>query len=103
MIISGGENIYPAEVEVVLMGNPAIADAAVIGIPSARWGESPLAIVVLSDPTLDERAVIDYCAVKLARFKLPKRVEFVDAIPRNASGKTLKTVLREQFTAAAPE
>jgi acyl-CoA synthetase (AMP-forming)/AMP-acid ligase II len=103
MIISGGENIYPAEVETVLMAHPGIADAAVIGIPSERWGESPLAIVVLADPELDERAVIDYCSEKLARFKLPKRVEVIDEIPRNATGKSLKRLLRDQFTVSAPE
>jgi acyl-CoA synthetase (AMP-forming)/AMP-acid ligase II len=103
MIISGGENIYPAEVETVLMAHPGIGDAAVIGIPSERWGESPLAIVVLADDALDEKAVIAYCSEKLARFKLPKRVEFIQEIPRNATGKTLKTVLREQYAVPAPE
>jgi acyl-CoA synthetase (AMP-forming)/AMP-acid ligase II len=101
MIISGGENIYPAEVEVVLMAHPGIADAAVIGMPSERWGESPLAIVVLEDAQLDEQALIDYCSEKLARFKLPKRVEFVDEIPRNATGKSMKVELRKQFAAVS--
>ena len=97
MIISGGENVYPAEVENVILGCPGVADVAVIGIPSEKWGESPLAVVVKKDPDLDEATIINHCDGKLARFKMPVAVRFVDAIPRNASGKALKRDLRPQF------
>jgi acyl-CoA synthetase (AMP-forming)/AMP-acid ligase II len=97
MIISGGENIYPAEIEAVLMTHPQIVEVSVIGVPSQQWGESPLAVVVRSTPELDETGLLEYCHGKLARFKLPKSVKFIDQIPRNATGKALKTVLRERF------
>lgn len=102
MIISGGENVYPAEIEGVLASHPGIAEAAVIGQDSAKWGESPLAIVVRTDDTLTEAEVINFCQGKLAGFKQPKAVVFVDEIPRNPSGKILKRVLREQFPKSAP-
>ena len=101
MIISGGENVYPAEIEGVLSGHPQIVEAAVIGLPSEKWGESPLAIVVRKDDALTAAEVLDYCRGKLAGFKQPKAVEFVDEIPRNPSGKILKRVLREQFPGPA--
>lgn len=103
MIISGGENVYPAEIEDVLLSHPAIADVAVVGVASEKWGESPLAVVVRADPELDETAVLAHCDGRLARFKLPKRAVFVDAIPRTPTGKTLKRVLREQFSTESPE
>ncbi len=103
MIISGGENVYPAEIENVLLSHPGIADAAVIGQDSAKWGESPLAIIVRTDATLTESQVLAHCTGKLARFKLPKRAVFIDLIPRNPSGKVLKRVLREQFPGPADE
>ncbi|GBE66058.1 long-chain-fatty-acid--CoA ligase FadD13 [Mycobacterium sp. MFM001] len=103
MIISGGENVYPAEIEDVLLSHPGIADVAVLGMPSVKWGESPLAVVVRADPDLDEAAVLEHCSGKLARFKLPKRAVFVDAIPRTPTGKALKRVLREQFSFDSPE
>ncbi len=103
MIISGGENIYPAEIENVLMSHDGIREAAVIGQPSERWGESPFAIVVRGDSALDEAAVMRWCGEHLARFKLPRGVTFTDEIPRNPSGKILKRVLREQFPGPAPE
>ncbi len=103
MIISGGENIYPAEIENVLLQHPGIADAAVIGQPSEKWGESPVAILVKSDDSLDGSAVLKHCEGKLARFKTPQGVEFVDSIPRNPSGKILKRILREQFPGPAPQ
>ena len=101
MIISGGENVYPAEIEGVLSGHPQIVEAAVIGLPSEKWGESPLAIVVRKDESLTAAEVLDYCRGKLAGYKQPKAVEFVDEIPRNPSGKILKRVLREQFPGPA--
>jgi acyl-CoA synthetase (AMP-forming)/AMP-acid ligase II len=103
MIISGGENIYPAELENLLAGHPDIFEAAVIGQPSKRWGESPFAVVVRKRPGLREQDVLDWCQGRLARFKQPRGVAFVDEIPRNPSGKVLKRVLREQFPGPAPE
>jgi O-succinylbenzoate-CoA ligase len=102
MVISGGENVYPAEIENVLMGHPGIREAAVIGQPSARWGESPFAIVVRKDPALTDNDVVAYCKGRLAGYKLPKGVAFVDEIPRNPSGKILKRILRERFPGPAP-
>ena len=95
MIISGGENIYPAEIEAVLLQHPDVIDAAVIGEPSEKWGESPLAVVVGKDGSPTEETVLAFCEGKLARYKRPARVEFADVIPRNPSGKILKRVLRE--------
>ena len=103
MLISGGENVYPAEVENVILSNPKVADVAVIGIPSAKWGESALAVVVRKDPTLTAAEVIAACRGHLASFKMPRAVEFVSEVPRNPSGKILKRTLREQFNYAAPE
>ncbi len=103
MIISGGENVYPAEIEDVLLSHPGIADVAVLGMPSVKWGESPLAVVVRADPGLDEAAVLAHCSGKLARFKLPKRAVFTDVIPRTPTGKALKRALREQFSFDAPD
>jgi acyl-CoA synthetase (AMP-forming)/AMP-acid ligase II len=102
MIISGGENVYPAEIEGALMTHPQISEAAVIGQDSERWGESPLAIVVRTDEALTASEVLDYCRGKLAGFKRPQAVEFVAEIPRNPSGKILKRLLREQFPRSAP-
>ncbi len=97
MIISGGENVYPAEIENVILAHPQVGEVAVVGQPSEKWGESPLAVVVRSDPGLDAQQVLDHCQDKLARFKLPKAVEFVDEIPRNPTGKVLKRELRERL------
>ncbi|MCS5619225.1 MAG: AMP-binding protein, partial [Myxococcota bacterium] len=102
MIISGGENVYPAEIENVLSGLPGVQEVAVIGLPSPKWGESPLAVVVKSDENLTDSDVLDFCKGKLAPFKLPKGVEFIDVIPRNPTGKVLKRLLREQFPGQAP-
>ncbi len=102
MIISGGENVYPAEVEGVLAQHPGIVEAAVIGQASEKWGESPLAIVVKGDDALTEADVLEFCQGKLAAFKQPKGVIFIDQIPRNPSGKILKRVLREQYPDPAP-
>ena len=102
MIISGGENVYPAEIENVILGHPDVAEVAVIGQPSERWGESPFAIVVRKSDALLETDILQHCDGKLARFKLPKGAAFIDVIPRNANGKVLKRVLREQFPGPAP-
>jgi acyl-CoA synthetase (AMP-forming)/AMP-acid ligase II len=101
MIISGGENVYPAEIENVIAGHAGVTEVAVIGQPSAKWGESPLAVVVKSDPSLGAEEILDYCKGKLAPFKMPKQVEFIDVIPRNPTGKVLKRILREQYPGPA--
>ena len=102
MIISGGENVYPAEVENVLMQHDGVADVAVIGQPSEKWGESPLAIVVRADDSVDEASVLEFCNGKLARYKQPTQVKFTDEIPRNPSGKILKRILRDTHAGQAP-
>ncbi len=102
MIISGGENVYPAEIEKVLQTHPGIQEAGVIGQPSERWGESPFAVVVKSDDALSEGAVLEFCRGKLAGYKQPKGVAFVETVPRNPSGKILKRLLRERFPGPAP-
>jgi acyl-CoA synthetase (AMP-forming)/AMP-acid ligase II len=103
MIISGGENVYPAEIENVVLGHPDIKECAVIGMPSERWGESPLVVAVRTNDSVDDAAILAHCDGKLARFKQPKGVVFIDAIPRNPSGKALKFELRERFPGPAPE
>jgi long-chain acyl-CoA synthetase len=100
MIVSGGENIYPAEVENCLMSHPDIADVAVIGVPDDRWGESVLAIVVPAagtDPSDDD--IIAFARERIATYKCPRAVARIDALPRNPSGKILKTELREPYWA----
>jgi acyl-CoA synthetase (AMP-forming)/AMP-acid ligase II len=96
MIITGGENVYGPEVESVLIEHPAIEDAAVIGVPDDFWGESVKAIVV-ADGEVDAKGIIEFCREHLAGFKCPRTVDFVPELPRNASGKILKTQLREPF------
>ena len=103
MLISGGENVYPAEIENIVLGHPGVADVAVIGVPSARWGESPFAVVVAKDEGLTQAEVLKHCEGKLARYKLPCGAAFVPEIPRNPTGKPLKRILREQFPGPAPE
>ncbi len=98
MYISGGENVYPAEVEQVIFQIESVADAAVIGMPDEKWGESGLAIVVPKPGSaLVSNEVIAHCAHNLAKFKVPKTVIFVDNLPRNAAGKVLKRELRSRF------
>jgi len=98
MIVSGGENIYPAEVEEVLYRHPKILEAAVIGVYDEEWGEA-VKVVVVPKPgqTLTEEEVIDFCKQHLASYKKPKSVDFTDALPRNPAMKVLKTVLRERY------
>jgi long-chain acyl-CoA synthetase len=102
MIVSGGENVYPAEVENVLLSYAGIADAAVIGVPDPKWGETVKAIVVLGPgETLDEARVIEHCRAVLAHYKCPTSVDPVDALPRNPSGKILKRELRAPYWAGS--
>ncbi len=105
MLISGGENVYPAEIENVLFTHPDVADVAVIGIPSAKWGESAMAVVVRAqDTNVTEADIIALSKTKLAGFKCIRVVRFTDVIPRNASGKILKRALRERYAdVKAPE
>ena len=98
MFISGGENVYPAEVENVIYHHPAVAEVAVIGVPHPKWQEVGRAVVVLKeDHTLQEEEIVEFCQGKLAKYKIPKSVVFVQALPRTAAGKVLKRELRETF------
>jgi fatty-acyl-CoA synthase len=97
MIISGGENIYCAEVENVLAGHPAIAEVAVIGRSDERWGEVPVAVAAVTQPSLSLADLDGFLTERLARYKHPKHLEVVDALPRNPAGKVLKTELRQRF------
>jgi fatty-acyl-CoA synthase len=103
MIISGGENVYPAEVESALMRHPAIAEVAVIGEPDEQWGEFVVAIASLkAGQTLTIEELRDFAGESLARYKLPRRLETIAALPRNATGKILKYRLREMFASPSP-
>lgn len=98
MIISGGENIYPAEIEEALYSNPKISEAAVIGVPDERWGESIKALIVLKErKTASEEEIIEFCKTKLAGYKVPRSVTFLTELPKSSSGKILKRVIREEY------
>lgn len=98
MIISGGENVYPAEVETLISGIPGITGAAVIGVPDERWGEVPIAVVTVADGAeIDTDTVRTHLEGKIARYKLPKRVQIVADLPRTASGKVIKADVRAQL------
>lgn len=100
MIVSGGENIYPAEVESALFGHPAVADVAVIGVPDERWGEAVKAVVVKkADTEVTPGELIEWTRSKIAGYKLPKSIDFIDALPRNPTGKILKRELRKTYWA----
>ncbi len=100
LVISGGENIYPAEIEEVLHAHPDVSEAAVIGTPDERWGEVCIAFVALrADSAVEEEALLEWCRGRLARFKVPRGVHFVDALPRSAMNKVLKDELRGGVTA----
>jgi fatty-acyl-CoA synthase len=99
MIISGGENIYPAEVENAIYEMPQVAEAAVIGIPDSTWGEVGCAVVVLKpEKELTAEAVAAFLKERLARYKVPRRVVFMEQLPRNAAGKVLKNALRQTYS-----
>jgi acyl-CoA synthetase (AMP-forming)/AMP-acid ligase II len=98
MIVSGGENIYPAEVESAMYGHPAIAEVAVIAIPDQKWGEAVKAIVVLKGGAeADTKSILDFTRERIAGYKVPKTIDFVDALPKNGTGKVLKRELRKPF------
>ena len=100
MFISGGENVYPAEVEAVISELPDIAEIAVIGVPDDRWGEVGRAFVVpVPNCTVDDADVIRHCQERLAKFKVPKSIVITDALPRTASGKLQKHILMERIEA----
>ena len=102
MIISGGENIASSEVERVIYELPQVCEVAVIGMPDERWGERPVAIVVLADSAaLELPDLADHCRQRLAAFKVPKQLIIRDSLPRNPSGKVLKRVLRAELEAGA--
>jgi fatty-acyl-CoA synthase len=102
MIISGGENIYCAEVENVLASHPAIVEVAVIGRPDQKWGEVPIAVVAVAENRLSLEDLDEFLTERLARYKHPKGLEIVDALPRNPAGKVLKTELRTRFSVSDP-
>ncbi|MBN1206660.1 MAG: long-chain fatty acid--CoA ligase, partial [Myxococcaceae bacterium] len=98
LIISGGFNIYPREVEEVLATHPAVAEVAVLGLPDPDFGEQVVAVVVpAAGQPADAQALVDWCRDRLASFKKPRRVEFLAALPRNALGKVQKHLLRERL------
>jgi acyl-CoA synthetase (AMP-forming)/AMP-acid ligase II len=102
MIISGGENIYPAEIESVIIGITGVSEVAVIGLPDEKWGEIACAIVVADQSEVSEQQIVEFCGTRLARYKLPKKVIFAEAIPRNPTGKILKRVLRDEYSVTVP-
>ena len=96
MVISGGINIYPREIEEILFQHPDVIDAAVIGVPDEKWGEALKAFLVTKDDgKLSVDAINQFCKGKIAKIKMPRKVSLIDAIPRNAGGKVLKTTLRK--------
>jgi len=98
MIISGGENIYPAEVENALFGHPAVAEVAVIGVPHDKWGEAVKAVIVpVPGARQDDVDVIAWAAKRIARYKVPKSIEWVSSLPRNHTGKVLRRLLRDRY------
>ncbi len=98
MIITGGENVYPAEVEKVLHAHPSVKESCVIGVPHPTWGEAVAAVCVLRDGArVDPAELTDHCKGKVAGYKVPKKVFITEALPRNAAGKILKRELREAY------
>jgi acyl-CoA synthetase (AMP-forming)/AMP-acid ligase II len=98
MIITGGENVYPAEVENILYKHPAVGQTAVIGTKDEKWGETVTALIVKkADSEINEESIKSFCKTEIAGYKVPKKVFFVESLPMSASGKLLKYKLREQY------
>jgi O-succinylbenzoic acid--CoA ligase len=102
LIVRGGENIYPAEIEAVLANHPAVQESAVVGVPDKHWGEVPVAFVVPRPGHELPEDLDDWCRASLARFKLPKRFERIEALPRNAMGKVERPLLRKLCMSPLP-
>jgi long-chain acyl-CoA synthetase len=99
MILRGGENISPLEIEEVVAKHPAVREAAVVGIPDRIWGET-VGLAVVARERVSEEELLDFCRARMSAFKVPQRVVFVEALPRNAVGKVTRTALRDAFPAA---
>jgi len=98
MILTGGENVYSTEVENILYTHPAILECAVIGVPDQKWGEAVKGIVVLKpSQRVTEQEIIQFCKEKIAHYKAPKSIDFIDALPRTGSGKIQKKGLRDMY------
>ena len=98
MIITGGENVYPAEVENALYSHPQVSDVAVIGVPDAKWGEAVKAVVVpVAGESPDPAELIAHARARIAAYKAPKTIDFRDSLPRNPSGKILRRLLRDEY------
>ena len=103
LIVSGGENVYPAEVEQVLRSHSAVLDAGVVGLPDERWGHIVAAAVILREgASSSQEALLAFCRERLAAYKVPKRLRFVEGLPRNAAGKLLRRALREEWSGQPP-
>src|SRR5699024_6427203 len=99
MILSGAINVYPAEIEGVIHMHPMVKDVAVIGVPDEKWGEVPLAAIVLRDgETIPKEEILTFCEGKLAKYKVPHHIDFVDDLPRNLQGKLLKYQIRKKYS-----
>jgi o-succinylbenzoate---CoA ligase len=99
LIVSGGENVYPAEVEAVLLAHPAVEEACVVGMPDVEWGQAVVASVRVGfGAIIDSGDLCEFCAARLARYKVPREIRFVAELPRNASGKLLRRVLRDDWS-----
>ena len=104
LIVSGGENVYPAEVEEVLRSHPAVLDAGVVGLADERWGQTVAATVALrAGAEVGEEALLAFCRSRLASYKTPARLRFVERLPRNAAGKLLRHALREEWSTEGPD
>jgi O-succinylbenzoic acid--CoA ligase len=98
LIVSGGENVYPAEIEATLQSHPAVQEAGVFGIADERWGSVPVAVAVLREgAAVTDEELIEYCRAHLARYKVPSRVVIVTSLPRNAAGKLVRAALKKTY------
>lgn len=98
MVVTGGENVYPTEVESVLVHHPSVAEVAVVGVPDEKYGEALLAVVVLApEQSLKLNDMIEFCRDKIAGYKIPRQLNIIEALPRNASGKVLKKDIRAPY------